>query len=649
MRRVYTYFFFILLSFSFSSYLFAQPEDRPVQDDVYSAVDSLNSIAHNYRLTNPKLSLEFALKAYQLCQGIDYKVGMAASLHNMGTAKALLGQLDNALRELVQASQIREEMNDYPGLVYTYNNIGHIYSELANDTKALEFYERALTHQELASVKGVDGIIYNNIGSVYMRAQKFDAALSYFNRALNYNRKTNDRRGESSTLSNIGLIYHSRGDYKKALQYHLDAYEMGKNQNDRVAMTAMLRSIAEAYFSMNLDAEATNYALRSMLMANEFGLHTEKRSTAAVLARIYERRGRYKEATKYYKLESELKDSLFFVQRSDAVERIQAAYEIESELKENEYLRKEQEVNQQVIKTQKVLLLVSVLFIIIIISLLVIILWVNNRMRLALKELTLSKNELSVQKETIQQKVVELDEKNDELESINSLKNKLFSVIAHDLKNPFNSIIGYSELLVNSFNNYTDNEVWSFVKIIHDSGVKGSGLLENLLQWSRLQTRTIQFLPVTNRLSKLIFEELYFFQPKVQEKNIYVEIDVNEGLEVFGDSNMLKTIIRNLFSNALKFTPSNGVISIKALSRDSHVLVCVSDTGQGIEPHIKEKLFTGEAGVTTANEMGEKGTGLGLILCKDFITKHNGEIWVESKPGEGASFFFSLPHQTNSE
>lgn len=647
MRRVYTYLLPVVLIFSFSFSVFSQPEGRVTQKDVPAAVDSLNNISYTYRRSNPKLSLEYALKAYQLCQSIDYLHGLAASLHNMGTAKATLGQLDKALDELVKSSQIREELNDYQGLVSSYNNIGFIYSELRNDTKALEFYERALTYQELIKNKSYAGIIYNNIGYGYVREKKFDAALSYFNRALEFCRESNDSRGESSTLSNIGLIYRARGDFEKGLQYHLDAYELGKNHSDRIGMTGMLRNIAESYLLLNKDAEATNFALRSMLMAKEYGLYGEERGTAAVLARIYEKRGMYKEATKYYKLESDLKDSLYAIQRSDAVEKIQAAYEIENKLKENEFFKKEHEINQQVIKTQKYLLFGSVFFIVIVVSLMTAILRVNKRIKLTLKELIQRKDEISAQKETIQQKVVALDEKNEELESINSIKNKLFSVIAHDLKNPFNSIIGYSELLVYNFKNYSEDEVWSFLKIIHDSGVKGNILLENLLQWSRLHTRTIQFLPVTNKLRKLILDELYFFQPKVQEKSIQVEVNVNEKLEVFADSNMLKTIIRNLFSNAIKFTPSNGTISINGSSRGSSVLVCVSDTGQGIEPHIKEKLFTGEVGVTTANEGGEKGTGLGLMLCKDFVTKHKGEIWVESKPGEGASFFFLLPNKTD--
>ena len=647
--RTYKYLLSAILAFFFSFNVLAQPEVKIKQENLSSAIDSLNNIAFTYRRTNPKLSLEYAFKAYQLCQNIDYKLGLAESLHNMGSAKAVLGQLDKALDELVKASQIREELNDTQELVSTFNNIGYIYSELANDTKALEFYERALTYQELAKNKSKAGIIYNNIGYVYVRAKNYDAALSYFNRALEFNREANDKRGESSTLSNIGLIYRARGDYKKGLKYHLDAYELGKSQNDRIGMTAMLRDIAEAYFLMNNNVEATNFALRSMLMANEFGLHGEERSTAGVLARIYEKRELYKEAAKYYKLESNLKDSLFTIQRSDAVERIQAAYEIENKLKENDYLKKEQEINQRVIRVQTHVLRASVLFIIIVVSLLLVILLVNKRMKCTLKELTQRKNEITKQKETIQQKVVALDEKNEELQSINSIKNKLFSVIAHDLKNPFNSIIGYSELLVNNFKNYSDDEVWSFLKIIHENGVKGNMLLDNLLQWSRMHTQTIQFLPVIGKLHKLVLDELYFFQPKVQEKNVEVKIDIDDELEVFADSNMLKTIIRNLFSNALKFTPANGVISINALSRSSSVLVSVSDTGQGIEPHIKDKLFTGEAGVTTANEDGEKGTGLGLMLCKDFVVKHKGEIWVESKPGEGSSFFFWLPNQTDNE
>jgi signal transduction histidine kinase len=643
-------FTFILLTLIATANLYGKPTSGETErvgavQDMFSLIDSLNDLAHSNRRSNPRLSLEYSLRAYQLCEGTDYPKGLASALHSMGTAKVILGRYDRGLNDLIQASTIRENLQDYVGLMSTLNNIGFAYSELNNDKKALEFYLKALSYREHSDNLRDVGVVLNNIGHLSLRQLDYDAALENFYKALEVNQQNGDDRGTASTLSNIGRVYHKTGSYDKGLEYHLRAYELGKNQDDKFGLISTLRNIAEVYLLKGKYADATNFALRSMLLAQEIGSLTEERNTAALLAQIYEKRGRYKEAAKHYKIESELKDSLFSIQQSEAMAQIQSAYEVESKVKENEFLRKEQVISDQVITTQRWLLLFSGLFLLVVLVLLLIILRSNRKIKSVIQELTQKNEEIVAQKETIQQKVSAVDEKNKELESINTIKNKLISVIAHDLKNPFNSITGYSELLVTDLSGYSNEEIVMFLGIIHDNAIKGNMLLDNLLQWSRLQTRTIQFLPVVHNLYKLVNDELFFTQHKAKEKQVSINNEVPTDLEVFADSNMLKTVIRNLLSNALKFTPKGGSVTIHSKAEAESVLVSVTDSGEGIEPHIKEKLFTGEAGVTTTSDSGEKGTGLGLMLCKDFVLKHKGEIWVESKPGEGASFFFRLPNK----
>ena len=629
---------------------YSAPADGNVdgnQQDVFAIVDSLNALAYNNRRSNPRESLEYAQRAYHLCEGIDYPKGLAGALHSMGTAKVVMGRYDQGLSDLMEALSIREQEDDYVGLMSTLNNLGYTFAELKNDRRALEYYQMALSYREHNAELRDIGIIINNIGHVSLRQNDFDTALEYFYQALEVNEQNGDDRGVASTLSNIGLVYHKTGSYAKGLEYHMRAYELGKNVDDKFGMISTLRNIAEVHLLQERFSEATNFALRSMLLAQELGSLTEERNTAALLAQVYERRGRFRDATRYYKIESELKDSLYSILQSEAIAQIQTVFEVESKVKEIEHLRKEQIVNAHVIRTQKWLLFFSGVFLVVVLSLLVVIMLSSRRIKAINSELTQKNDEIIRQKDTIQQKVTALDEKNKELESIDTIKNKLISVIAHDLKNPFNSITGYSELLFTDYEGYTPQEVSMFLGIIHDNAIKGNMLLDNLLQWSRLQTRTIQYLPVVHIMYKLVEDELFFLQHKAKEKGVVLSNEMPPDLEVFGDSNMLKTVIRNLISNALKFTPQGGSVTIKAKPEDNSVIVSVADTGEGIEPHVKEKLFTGEVGVTTTSESGEKGTGLGLMLCKDFVLKHKGEIWVESKPGEGASFFFRLPNKTS--
>ncbi|MFP4557729.1 MAG: tetratricopeptide repeat protein [Bacteroidales bacterium] len=621
-----------------------EPQENKIQ-----IIDSLNNISYNNRRSNPKQSLEYALKAYKLCQDVSYKKGHAFAIHNMGTAKAILGNYDSGMTDLIEASRIREEINDYEGLVSTYNNIGYVYSEMEDDKKALEFYNKALKQQKKTELLRDLGIVLNNIGHVHFRNNQLDSALHYFYKALEVNEEDNDERGASASKSNIGSVYRNMGEYEKGLKYHYDSYKIGKKHNDRYGMISTLRYIAEDYIYLGQIEKATNYALKSLIMAQDIGSLGEEKNTISLLARIYEKRGQHQKSNHYLKFESKLNDSLFSIEKAQVLGRLQSAYELENKAQENEFLRIEQQANAQQIKLQRSLLYLSAAFIVIAFSLLIINLLSRRKIKHSNQELLTKNQEIINQKQTIQEKVKALDDKNKELKNINQIKDKLISVIAHDLKNPFNSISGYSELLLTEPESYSTTELKTFLSIIHDNALKGNMLLDNLLQWSRLQTSTIQFVPVEQKLYKLVYDELFFAQHKAKEKEVKLLTNIPENTEVFADSNMLKTVIRNLISNALKFTPKQGQISIASERVNNGVNICVKDTGSGIEPQIKEKLFTGEAGVTTPNERGEKGTGLGLMLCKDFIDIHKGEIWVESQPNQGSSFYIFLPDRAEEE
>jgi len=610
-------------------------------------IDSLNNLSHKNRRNNPKLSLEYAIKAYDLCNQIDYVYGLATAIHNKGTAAAILGRFDLGMIDLAEASRIREEIEDFEGLISTFNNIGFIFSEMGNDKEALVYYQKSLNYKEkTGSIKDI-GITLNNIGWVYFRDSKFDLALTYFYRALAANEEDKDLRGIGASKSNIGTIYRFLGEYQKGLDFHYQALENAQQFNDKLGMISILREISEDYFSMKKNDKAANYAIKSLSMAKEIGSLNEEKNSATLLAKIYEQQQKYKESTHLYKRVSQLNDSLFSIEKAEVLSQIKITYELESQAKENLLLRREQEINSQKIRNQKYFLFLSFAFTAIAVVFIFLIISTNRKVKITNLQLKHKNSEIEKQKEIIQQKANAIDEKNKELEKINQIKDKLIAVIAHDLKNPFNSISGYSEVLLSQYDTYGKNEIQSFLRIIYDSSTKGNMLLDNLLQWSMLQTMSLQFLPISQNLYKLINEELIYIQYIAKEKNIQVLNQVPKDIQVDADSNMLKAIIRNLVSNAVKFTGINGKITFTASKIDGEVIVSIEDTGTGIEPFIKEKLFTGEIGVTTKGQNGEKGSGLGLMLCKDFIDMHKGKIWIESKIQKGAKISFSLPYLDN--
>jgi len=612
-------------------------------------IDSFNNLSYTFRRTNPRLSLEYAVKAYNLSVNTHYPKGNASAIHNRGIAKAVLGKFDTGLSDLMEASLIRQKINDREGLASTYNAIGFVFAEMGNDNKALEFYEKALEKRDETGYKTNLGILLNNIGWIYFREGKLDKALEYFYKALDVNEEDEDDRGVGASQSNIGSVYRRIGNYEKGLEYHLKALETGQKHNDKYGIINTLRFIAEDYIDLGNIEKATNYALQSLILAQEIESMNEEKNSAVLLAEIYERRKKFPEATRYLKMANSLKDSLFSIEKAEVLGHLQTVFELEAKENENEMLRLAQIASSHKIKMQSYFLLLSVGFIILILGFASVIYIFYRKLKVANQKLSQLNNEIISQKESIELQAQSIAEKNTELEATNQIKDKLISVIAHDLKNPLNSVSGYSEIIISRFDSYTKEEIVSFLRIIHDNSMRSNMLLDNLLQWSRLQTRTITFIPTEQKLSKLVKEEIYFVVNPADEKKVTIKTKINDNLVLVADANMLKTIVRNLISNAVKFSRKGGEILVSAEQVDGETTIRVDDNGVGIPPHVKEKLFTGEAGVTTSGTAGEKGTGLGLMLCKDFVEVHGGSIWVESEPDKGSRFSFTIPYQNDGE
>lgn len=235
-----------------------------------------------------------------------------------------------------------------------------------------------------------------------------------------------------------------------------------------------------------------------------------------------------------------------------------------------------------------------------------------------------------------------LKESEAKYKELNATKDKFFSIISHDLKNPLNTIIGFLELALNKLKTKEYKKVYEYCALINQIAQQSFNLLDNLLNWSRLQTGTLSFTPELINFSDIVKDSMSLLRPVSNEKNIEVSVNVAKQLKILADSFMIETIIRNLLSNALKFTRKNGRIKISAIEQNDEILIEIEDTGVGIREKDIDKLFRIENNFSTTGTQNEKGTGLGLILCKEFIEKHGGRIWVESEINKGTKFMFTI-------
>ncbi|GEM_PF-1404292 len=259
-------------------------------------------------------------------------------------------------------------------------------------------------------------------------------------------------------------------------------------------------------------------------------------------------------------------------------------------------------------------------------------------------------HQLKLSKNSIEQKNIQLEKLNKELREseeklleLNRDKDKFFSILAHDLRTPFNAILGLSQLVAEDYDELSKEEVVKIVKDINNAGKNLFRLLENLLNWSRITSGRAEFNPEKVDLYELVLTAIHLLKPNADAKELTIENNVKPDTYVFVDEQMIESVIENLLTNAIKFTPRGGKISINISEQPGKYEVSVSDTGIGISKENINKLFRIDVPFSEYGTEKEKGSGLGLILCKESVEKHNGEIWVESEEGKGSTFYFTVP------
>jgi signal transduction histidine kinase len=229
------------------------------------------------------------------------------------------------------------------------------------------------------------------------------------------------------------------------------------------------------------------------------------------------------------------------------------------------------------------------------------------------------------------------------MRELNAMKDRFFSIVAHDMKSSLSVLVGYAEMLARFFDDMSGPNLQEVIRHVYDSSVSLHRLLENLLDWARAQSNRIDYRPFRFDLRPIVQECISQLSPQAAAKQIQVSSQIPDDTTVFADQNMLAAVIRNLLSNGVKYTEKGGEVKVTARGTGDEVEVAVADTGIGIDPPVRDALFQVDTPSSTPGTANESGTGLGLILCREFVSRHGGRIWVESELGRGSTFTFTLP------
>ncbi|MFO8235442.1 MAG: tetratricopeptide repeat-containing sensor histidine kinase [Bacteroidales bacterium] len=578
-------------------------------------------------------AIEYLLKAEENYQKSSDTIGLG-NVHNHRTyIYRRVSSYDKSLKSALKALDYHKSVDNLNGLVTSYNDIGIIHQRLNNYNKALEYYNQMLEVLEDLEQKQGLAIAYNNIGIVHDELDEHEKALDYYQKAFDFNEESEDEVGMASALNNIGIVFFEIEDYKQALDYLNKSLEISEEIKDTESIANTNNNIGEVLLKQGKYASAKQAIQRGLQLATEEQVKEYIEESYRLLSELYEATNNYKKALDYHKLYEELHDSIFSDEKQNRIQEIQTKYETEQKEEDIELLKRAHELK---VKRQKTVIIFSIVGV----GLLVIVLLlIYNQFRLKKKNARILQNK-NHQLENFNKKLKQSEKS---LQSLNATKDKLFSIIAHDLKNPFQALLGFSEVLYKNCNKLDKKSIKEYSKAIHESSQNVYNLLENLLQWSRSQVGNIKLKPNHIAIKDSVDDIINLLYINAEDKGIKIQNLIPAKETAYVDKNVFSSVMRNLLNNAIKFTGDGGKIEVTSKHETSRIRVSVSDTGRGIAQKDIEKLFNIEANLTTKGTSDESGTGLGLILCKELIVKSNGKIWVENQEGEGSTFNIALP------
>ncbi|MHC1736490.1 MAG: tetratricopeptide repeat protein [Ignavibacteriaceae bacterium] len=598
---------------------------------------SLNNIGLNYWRLGEFVSAEgYFTRALEIRKKLEDIKGIGRILNNLGVLHWNWGHYFKALKVYLESLDARVKTDDTLGVVVTMNNLAMLYQKLGDPEKSLEYLDRSLKLSKLIKYNFGEAYSYENLGQYYMSKKDYDKALESYNRAVTSYTVINFVPGITDVNNATGDVYFSLGDCDKAKGYYSEALSQSRSIENKKGVINSLNNLGKVYIELGRIDLAQKYLSESMEMLKDERIADFLRDANRYYARLFERKGDLTNAYNYLKIYQGLSDSLFNLENSRIINDLKEKYDAEKKEKENELLRSKTALQDSELKKQNYILNlfgIALLFIVVF----------SAALYYAYNTKKRAKEKVDSLYEDLKRINDQLSESEKNLQELNKTKDKLFSIIAHDLKNPFLALNGYSELLYEGFDEYSDEDKKQMIADIREVSNSTFELLENLLDWARLQTGKMGFVKEKLDLSSLIKENLILIQPAIKLKMLHVLSKLDEGLEITGDREMIKTVLRNLLSNGIKFTHPGGRITISAESKNDFVHLIIEDTGMGIGSEDIQRLLSSSEFLSTKGTDGEKGSGLGLVLCQEFIQKHGGKISVESKVNEGSKFIVTLP------
>ena len=526
-----------------------------------------------------------------------------------------------------------EERSDINQASYFYNKAANTYWALNDLENAKALFKKALQMAEKIGNHNAIYILNTNLGLINTETITFQEALEHFVKAGESAQQLNRKQDYATSLLNQANVLYEMEKFNDAIELLENAESIAKEANDSRMLRNTYSIFAKVYDKLNMREESTKYfnlfaALTRKIQQEEIQRKEDeaKQMVSQATTRVREVEAE-KQATERELVERDME----LVQKQRMLEETEQI--TREQLMQIDLLNKERELQQAIISHQNQMRNIYLGAIVLILIFSAYIMYSYNEKKKA--------NHLLQQKNTeISRQNIEIQEQAQQLRELNNLKDKLFSIISHDLRSPLGSLITLLNLTQEGY--FTEEGFRDVIDELSKNVGYTSELLENLLRWAQSQMQGLKVIPSTFNIRDVAEDKLRLYEEQAQNKGITLKNQIDPQMAVYADSAMIELVFRNLIANAIKFCDKGSVVTTTASHSNGMVMVSVSDTGKGISSENLKKLFGREI-FSTRGTSNEKGTGLGLLLCKDFITLNGGEIWAKSVEGVGSEFFFTLP------
>ncbi|MBP7542207.1 MAG: tetratricopeptide repeat-containing sensor histidine kinase [Ignavibacteriaceae bacterium] len=590
---------------------------------------SLNNTGFVYWMqTEFDSALIYFNKALEIRSKLPNTDHHATTLNNLGTIYFNWAIYDKSLEYYMKSLSLQREIkNDY-GIAISLTNIGLVYNETGQHEEAIQYYKESLPHAVDSKDTNVVGYVYQGLGYAFEDID-VDSSIYYFKLSLAKYQSASYPPGIILALRGIGDFYFKLKDYEVAGRNFEEMYQLAVRERIQLREAEALKGLGEVFLAQNLVNKAKSYLEESQSIGARLGNKVLLRDVSELKSEIFERLGDKDSAL------ITLRIHLKYAQEIQGEEMSRRLIGLKNKFQFEKFeldLQKQMYEN----RTQRITIIATAIMLILVILVVILLYRVNKRIKN-------TNRLLNQQNELIEGQAKELGVINQQLVESNDAKDKLFSIISHDLRSPFQELLGITGILKEDFYELTNDEKLHLIVGLEETSRKTFELLENLLNLSASRMGKLSFDPVEVDVSEIVKKTLSLHSEQAIGKKISLKSNVRGGQYISCDPNMLEIVFRNLLSNAIKYTHEEGEITVDSCDSDGFVCFSIKDNGIGMDNETKANIFNINAVRSQRGTRGEKGTGLGIGLCKEFIEKHNGLIEIESEPGVGTTFRITLP------